>query len=201
MSRILRVLAATGLISAYAILAYLCSHPKTSQHYSDYFIRKTTVYWRPAETNATPEDGIVFDKHALPRFVRAVSGVGRQEPWGRWSEHSGNTSINIEYRKPFLGKSCLVITTLPSQNQAGKSVRVLLGDSSGSFITDSMAMRSYYVDLDPKMPTVKLTIEPEQPGPVQWDKERGRTRIAGLALKELKLVNKSCSLMSPMQYK
>jgi hypothetical protein len=196
MSRILRLLGAAGLLSGYAILAYLCSHPNTSQHYSDYFIKKTTVYWQPSQTNATPEDGIAFDRHALPRFVRAVSGVGRQESWGRWSEHSGGKNITVEYHQPFFGETCLTVTALPSPNQAGKSVQVMLGDSSASFITDSKELRSYSVSLDPKTPVTQLTLTPERPGPVGWDRAKRRTRITGLALKEIKLVNKSCKYMN-----
>ena len=197
MSKALRLLGIAGLLGGYAILAHLCNHPNTSQEYSDYFIRKATVYWRPVQTGDALEDGISLSKNGLPKFVRAVSGVGRQEPWGRWSEHSGGKNINIEYRQGYLGKVCLTLTAMPSPNQIGQSVQVILGDSKSGFTTNSRGLRSYSVNLDTKITATRLTMIPESPGPIEWDQAIKRTRIPGLALKKIILVNKRCNYANP----
>ena len=192
MSKLPQLLTAACLLAAYAILGYLCIHPDTDEAYSDYFIERTTVYWKAPPTDASLEDGINFNKYALPRFVRGVSGLGRQEAWGRWSVHSRSTDINVYYRQHFEGKSCLTLTAMPSQGQVGRIVLVVFGDSRGSFTTSSGGFRAYSVNLNPKTPTTRLTLIPQRPGPVEWDPALGRTRKTGLALKELSLTNKRC---------
>jgi hypothetical protein len=102
------LLAALALF--YAATASTAWRPLVSEHYRDYYIRRTTTDWQVERGPARLADGIDFSQAVYPLDVDYVRGMSGREPWGRWSDADRGPAVSILLREPRSGTLCLDVT-------------------------------------------------------------------------------------------
>ncbi len=183
----LALLAALALF--YAATASTAWRPQVSEHYRDYYIRRTTTDWKVERGPARLADGIDFSQAVYPLDVDYVRGMSAREPWGRWSDANRGPAVSILLREPLSGTLCLDVTFRTTQRQAREPVMIRLGDATASVVPPDTDTRTYRVELRVTQPGRTIDLEPSQPAPAGPQDQR---RIA-IGLIRLRLLAGACS--------
>lgn len=180
------------LTGSYILLLFAIFNPRVDPEYKAYYIEKRTIYWRPRRYSADLSDGIDFRKEGLPRFVRYITGISRQEPWGRWTDSMVNESATIEYMQAWEEDVCILITARPSEDQLGRNTLISMGRNTKTIHINNARSTTYRVSIQLDAPTDTLTIMPESPSPFRWDPRGMRGRRLGLALEKILVRTGNC---------
>src|SRR5579862_3035268 len=129
MRNALRPLAIVCLIAPYFLVLLAVLHPKVSAAYKSFYIRRTAAEWNPAHYPGELQDGILFGRDGLPKWVDSLYGFSFREPWGRWTDDTYGPVAGLLLAQPVYGPFCIDLTAKPSHAMS-KSFVVRLGKQS-----------------------------------------------------------------------
>lgn len=90
---------------------------------------------------ATYASGIDFSRAGWPDFIKDVSGIGANEPWGRWS--LGN-AVDLTFFEPLPQRFNLDVVVTPFGPNTGKDLVIKIGSHA---YTVNIPSASYHVSL------------------------------------------------------
>jgi hypothetical protein len=164
----------------YSVTAYVALHPRVSEHYRDYYIRRATTDWKVARGTARLADGFDFAATVYPQVVDYVRGLSGREPWWRWSNARLDPAVSILLREPLSGSLCLDVRFLATPLQAGAPVIIRLGDQSVTRMPSDTEPWDYRLEARLAKLADRIDLEPSRPAPPSgWDPQnRDSGRIA-----------------------
>lgn len=149
-----------ALAGFYGATAYVALHPRVSEHYRDYYIRRATTDWKVAHGPTSLADGFDFSQMVYPREVDYMRGLSAPEPWGRWSDPGRASAVSIRLRKPLSGTHCLDVMFRATPSQAGAPVTIQLGGESATVVPPDTEPRAYRLELWLTTPAWSIDLEP-----------------------------------------
>jgi len=177
-----------ALAAFYSITAYVALHPRVSEHYRDYYIRRATTDWKVARGTARLADGFEFADTVYPQEVDYLRGLAPPEPWGRWSNASMAPAVSILLREPLSGRLCLDVRFQATPLQAGAPVTIRLGDQSATVVPSDTEPRDYRIEAQLTTPAWIIQLEPSRPAPIgDWDPQTRSPRRIAIGLIRLQL--------------
>src|SRR5262249_29982881 len=140
-------------------------HPRVSEHYRDYYLRRVTTDWRVERGPARLADGLDFSQTVYPREVDYLRGVSGPEPWGRWSDANRGSVVSVLLREPLSGPLCLDVKFRAAPRQVKAPVTIRVGDTVTTVVPPDTEPHDYRVELRPTWPIRAVDLEPSQPAP------------------------------------
>lgn len=175
----LHVTLLAALAAFYSVTAYAALHPRVSEHYRDYYIRRATTDWKMERSPARLADGFDFAATVYPQEVAYLRGLSAPEPWGRWSDASMAPVASIVLREPLSGSLCLDVRLLATALQAGAPVAIRLGDHRAVVVPADTEPRDYRLEVQLTEPAASIDLEPTRPAPGGgWGPSRDPRRSA-----------------------
>jgi phosphoglycerol transferase len=182
-----------ALAAFYSVTTYVALHPRVSEHYRDYYIRRATTDWRVARGTARLADGFDFADTVYPQEVDYLRGLSPPEPWGRWSDASMAPAVSILLREPLSGSLCLDVRFRATPLQAGAPVMIRLGDQSTTVVPPDAEPRDYRIEAQLLKPAWGIDLEPSRPAPSgAWDPQNLNPRRIAIGLIRLQLRPDPC---------
>ncbi len=182
-----------ALAAFYSVTAYVALHPRVSEHYRDYYIRRATTDWKVARGTARLADGFDFAGTVYPQEVDYLRGLSLPEPWGRWSDASMAPAVTILLREPLSGSLCLDVRFRATPLQAGAPVMIRLGDQSATVVPSDTEPRDYRIEVQLTKAARSIHLEPSRPAPPSgWDPQNRDPRRIAIGLIRLQLRPGSC---------
>ena len=176
------------LAAFYSVTAYVALHPRVSEHYRDYYIRRATTDWKVDHGTARLADGFDFADTVYPQEVDYLRGLALPEPWGRWSDASMAPAVSILLREPVSGSLCLDVRFKATPLQTGAPVVIRLGDHGVTVIPSDAAPRDYHIEAQLTQPAWAIHLEPSRPAPSgDWDSQTASPRRNAIGLIRLQL--------------
>ena len=74
------------------------------------------------------DDGIDFRLNGIPSFVKKITGLSRQEDWGRWSDKNLADDVTIEMVEPLPKEFELVVQLVPFTPNVNKIIDIQIGN-------------------------------------------------------------------------
>jgi phosphoglycerol transferase len=177
-----------ALAAFYSVTIYVALHPRVSEHYRDYYIRRATTDWKVARGTARLADGFGFADTVYPQEVAYLRGLSLPEPWGRWSDASMAPAVSIQLREPVSGSLCLDVRFKATPLQAGAPVMIRLGDYSATVVPSDTEPRDYRIEVQLTKPAWAIHLEPSRPAPSgDWDPHTASPRRSAIGLIRLQL--------------
>ena len=177
-----------ALAAFYSISTYVALHPRVSEHYRDYYIRRATTDRKVARGTARLADGFDFASTVYPQEVDYLRGLSLPEPWGRWSDASMAPGVSILLREPLSGSLCLDVRFRATPLQAGAPVMIRLGDQSTTVVPSDTEPRDYRIEAQLPQPAWSIDLEPSRPAPSGgWDPQNLNPRRFAIGLIRLQL--------------
>jgi phosphoglycerol transferase len=169
-----------ALAAFYSVTTYVALHPRVSEHYRDYYIRRATTDWTVARGTARLADGFDFADTVYPQEVDYLRGLSLPEPWGRRSDASMAPAVSILLREPLSGSLCLDVRFRATPLQSRAPVAIRLGDQSATVVPSDTQPRDYRLEVQLTRPAQSIDFEPSRPTPAGgWDPiNRTPSRIA-----------------------
>jgi hypothetical protein len=182
-----------ALAAFYAVTTYVALHPRVSEHYRDYYIRRATTDWNVARSTARLADGFDFADTVYPQEVDYLRGLSPPEPWGRWSDASMAPAVSILLRAPVSGRFCLDVRFRATPLQARTPVMIRLGDQSATVVPSDTEPRDYRIEVQLSRPAQNIDLEPSRPAPIGgWDPQTRSPRRIAIGLIRLQLRPGAC---------
>ena len=177
----------------YAVTAYVALHPRVSEHYRDYYIRRATTDWKVDRGTARLSDGFDLADSVYPQEVDYLRGLSPPEPWGRWSDASMGPAVSILLREPLSGTLCLDVRFLATPLQAGAPVAIRLGDYSATVVPLDTEPRDYRLEVQLTKPATSIDLEPERPARAgSWVPQNRDPRRIAIGLIRLQVREGAC---------
>ena len=182
-----------ALAAFYSVTAYVAFHPRVSEQYRDYYIRRATTDWKVAHGTARLADGFNFADTAYPQEVDYLRGLSLPEPWGRWSDASMAPAVSILLREPVSGGICLDVRFRATPLQAGVPVTISLGDQGATVVPSDTVPRDYRIEVQLTKPVWAIHLEPSRPAPSgDWNPQTAGPRRSAIGLIRLQLTPGRC---------
>jgi hypothetical protein len=190
---VLHVTLLAALAAFYSVTTYVALHPRVSEHYRDYYIRRATTDWNVARGTARLADGFDFADTVYPQEVDYLRGLSPPEPWGRWSDASMAPAVSILLRAPVSGRFCLDVRFRATPLQARAPVMIRLGDQSATVVPSDTEPRDYRIEVQLSRPAQNIDLEPSRPAPIGgWDPQTRSPRRIAIGLIRLQLRPGAC---------
>ncbi|MCT6664183.1 phosphatidylglycerol--membrane-oligosaccharide glycerophosphotransferase [Enterobacter mori] len=133
-----------------------------------------------------------FNLDGRPQFIENMMGIGRQEPWGRWSDALTSPSVMLLYKTPFTGEFSVEIEAKAYGKNINAPVAITIGDQTQYARFGEKPTRAvlhYKGDLYSRL----LTITPPAPtlsreGAILGQSFTSPVRKIGIGLIEVKIV-------------
>jgi len=130
---------------------------------------------------------IDFSFPGKPEFVKSMSGLSFQEPWGRWTDAALNKSVIITFKKPLPRDVKIDIDANAFKDEKGGQVEVKLG-SEVKTVEFKTTGNIHELIFSNKEQSSQLIITPVHPSSPLSHGESGDTRILGLGLKKITVI-------------
>lgn len=190
---VLHVALLAALTAFYSVTAYVALHPRVSEHYRDYYIRRVTTDWKVTRGTARLADGFDLAETVYPREVDYLRGLSGPEPWGRWSDASLDPAVSILLREPLSGSLCLDVRFRATPLQVGAPVVIRLGDHSAAVVPPDTQPRDYRIEAHLAKPADRIDLEPSRPSPGRgWDPQHRDSRRIAIGLIRLQVRHGAC---------
>ncbi len=182
-----------ALAAFYSLTAYVALHPRVSDHYRDYYIRRATTDWKVMRSTARLADGFDFTETVYPQEVDYLRGLSVRESWGRWSDASLGPAVSVLLRAPLSGRLCLDVRFRATPLQAGAPVAIRIGDYRATVVPPDTEPRDYRLEVQLGKPAGSIDLEPSRPAPASgWDPQNPSPRRIAIGLIRLQLLQGAC---------
>ncbi len=147
----------------------------------------------PKLSEVLVEEGFVFSKQGIPKFVEFTTGLSTTEDWGRWSDANLSSIVKISLQQPLRGNICLVIKAHTTPKQIGESISIRIGKTVKTWIPETEAKKIYQWDFLLLEPASVIEISPSAPNsPSTWDETNTDARRLGIGFHHLSILKGNC---------